>query len=63
MAVSVLCPKLTCRSVLRVPDNVRGQRIRCGECGTAFIVPQLEKVDPKPPPEKSSQEKSGRKPR
>jgi len=39
MAVTVLCPKLTCRAVLRVPEQVRGKRIRCGECGTAFTVP------------------------
>lgn len=39
MPVTVLCPKLTCRAVLRVPDQVRGKRIRCGECGTAFMVP------------------------
>lgn len=39
MPVTLLCPRLSCRAILRVPDNVRGKRVRCGECGTAFLVP------------------------
>lgn len=60
MAVTLLCPKLTCRAVLRVPDEVRGQRIRCGECGTAFMVPQVEKPKPKPPVENQDKAKTGK---
>ncbi len=48
MPVTILCPKLTCRAVLRVPDSVRGKRIRCGECGTAFLVPDQQSAKPKP---------------
>jgi len=40
MTVTILCPKLTCRAVLQVPDNVRGKRVRCGKCETTFLVPQ-----------------------
>jgi len=40
MSVNIMCPNLACRSLLRVPDNVRGKRIRCGECGTVFTVPE-----------------------
>ena len=58
MAVTILCPKLTCRAVLRVPDDVRGQRIRCGECGTAFVVPNVEKQRPRPPAEDKDKDKS-----
>jgi hypothetical protein len=39
MAITLLCPKLTCRAMLRVPESVRGKRVRCPECGTALIVP------------------------
>ncbi len=43
MAVTLLCPRLSCRAILRVPDTVRGQRVRCSECGMAFVVPQSAK--------------------
>jgi LSD1 subclass zinc finger protein len=39
-SITVLCPKLDCRAVLRVPDTSRGQRVRCSSCETAFLVPQ-----------------------
>ncbi len=39
MAVTIQCPNLTCRSILQIPDKVRGKRIRCGKCGSCFIVP------------------------
>ncbi len=39
MAVTVICPNLRCRSVLQVPEQVRGQKVRCGKCGKNFIVP------------------------
>lgn len=58
MAVTILCPKLTCRAVLRVPDEVRGQRIRCGECGTAFVVPEVEKPKPRPPDDNKDKSKA-----
>ncbi len=37
--VTVMCPNLSCRSLLRVPEKVRGRKVRCGECGTVFTVP------------------------
>jgi len=39
MAVTLFCPSLKCRSILQVPDGVRGKKVRCGNCGTTFIVP------------------------
>jgi predicted Zn finger-like uncharacterized protein len=48
MSVNVMCPNLACRSLLRVPDNVRGKRIRCGECGTVFTVPEQPRHSPAP---------------
>lgn len=39
MALTIICPNLRCRTVLQVPENVRGQKVRCGKCGKNFIVP------------------------
>lgn len=39
MAVTLFCPNLKCRSILQVPDNTRGKKVRCGQCGTTFFVP------------------------
>ena len=39
MSVTVLCPNLSCKAILHVPDNMRGQMIRCGQCGTYLTVP------------------------
>lgn len=39
MPITLLCPRLTCRAVLKVPDHVRGKRVRCGECGITLVVP------------------------
>ncbi len=49
MAICLLCPRLTCRTVLSVPDEVRGKRIRCGECGITFLVPDAAKPAPTKP--------------
>jgi len=40
MSITIICPKLTCRAILRVPENVRGKRVRCSECGLAFLIPE-----------------------
>jgi LSD1 subclass zinc finger protein len=42
MAVTILCPKLSCRAILSVPDSARGQRVRCSSCGMAFLVPETK---------------------
>ena len=47
MPVTVLCPKLRCRAILQVPDSVRGKRVRCGECGASFLVPEVSKPEDK----------------
>ena len=46
MGLTIICPNLRCRSVLQVPDEVRGQKVRCGKCGKNFIVPPV--APPKP---------------
>lgn len=37
--VIVICPNLRCRKVLQVPEVARGRQVRCGHCGTNFMVP------------------------
>lgn len=40
MSVTMICPNLKCRAILQVPDKARGKKVRCGQCRTAFMVPQ-----------------------
>jgi len=57
MPVTLLCPRLSCRAILRVPDSVRGERVRCSECGLAFVVPKHAKSPaqrPKPTEQKAA---------
>ncbi len=44
MAITLFCPNLKCRSILQVPDNTRGKKVKCGQCGTAFFVPTKKAV-------------------
>lgn len=39
MAVQMLCPNLSCRKVLSVPDEVRGKTVKCIHCQAVFKVP------------------------
>ncbi len=40
--VIIICPNLRCRALLQVPESVRGKKVRCGHCGTHFIIPSKE---------------------
>ena len=37
--VRIMCPSLTCRTVLAVPESARGKTVRCKSCGAAVLVP------------------------
>lgn len=50
MPVTIICPNLRCRSLLRVPDAVRGKKVRCGKCGKDFLVPAAGAPKPGKPP-------------
>lgn len=39
-SVKIMCPKLTCRKILAVPELARGKTVRCKSCGTCIRVPQ-----------------------
>ena len=38
-SVKIMCPKLTCRKILAVPEVARGKTVRCKSCGTCIRVP------------------------
>lgn len=44
--ILMMCPKLTCRKVLNVPETARGKSIRCRNCGTVCQVPSGSKAEP-----------------
>jgi len=38
-SIRMMCPNLTCRKVLAVPNTARGKTVRCRNCGTNIRVP------------------------
>ncbi len=50
MPVVMYCPNLQCRAIVQVPEKARGQKVRCGQCGTAFLVPPKPGKPPAPKP-------------
>lgn len=49
--VRIMCPNLTCRRVLAVPESARGKTVRCKNCGTAVAIPAA-KTSPTNPAKK-----------
>lgn len=49
-ALRIMCPKLTCRRVLAVPQKARGKTVRCRYCSTNIRIP-MEPSPKKPQPE------------
>lgn len=39
MPVTIMCPNLSCKKVLAVPNAARGSKVRCAYCGTVLAVP------------------------
>jgi hypothetical protein len=39
--VRLICPNLSCRSILAVPISARGKMVRCRACGMRVTVPKL----------------------
>lgn len=42
----MMCPNLTCRKVLCVPEGARGKTVRCKACGTNIRVPESNSSGP-----------------
>ena len=51
--VRIMCPNLTCRKVLSIPEMARGKTVRCKACGTNIRVPS-SKPEPSKPKSDSS---------
>lgn len=45
--VRIMCPNLTCRKVLSIPQVARGKTVRCKACGTNIKIPTAKQA-PKP---------------
>lgn len=39
-SIRIMCPKLTCRKILAVPESARGRTVRCKACSTCIRVPE-----------------------
>ncbi|GAB5495542.1 MAG: hypothetical protein Phyf2KO_06220 [Phycisphaerales bacterium] len=54
--IRIMCPNLSCRKLLAVPESARSKTVRCKACQTAIRVPeaQSQQVASEPPAEKSS---------
>jgi hypothetical protein len=46
--IRVMCPNLTCRKILAVPEAARGKTVRCRGCGTNIKVPGGASAAPAP---------------
>jgi hypothetical protein len=41
------CPNPKCRTLLSIPDKMRGHYARCANCGQSFFVPLLLRISNK----------------
>ncbi len=55
--VRIMCPNLTCRKVLSIPEIARGRTVRCKSCGTTIRIPN-SKPTPSNNAEQSKSDKS-----
>jgi len=51
--VRIMCPNLSCRKLLAVPESARSKTVRCKACHTAIRVPEAQV----PQPQKSDEQK------
>ncbi|MEX0876679.1 MAG: hypothetical protein WD114_04385 [Phycisphaerales bacterium] len=47
----IMCPNLTCRKVLSIPEMARGKTVRCKSCGTNIRIPLSKSPKPAPGPQ------------
>jgi len=51
----IMCPNLTCRKVLSIPETARGKTVRCKSCGTSIRIPSSKPTKPAGQPEQGAQ--------
>ncbi len=44
MAAQLMCPNITCRKILSIPESARGKVVRCSHCQTSLRVPDGKPV-------------------
>ncbi len=60
--IRLICPNLTCRTILSVPATARGKDVRCRACGAKVRIP-MPKAAPAPvADEKPDDADGGKKP-
>jgi len=52
--IKIMCPNLTCRKVLAVPNAARGRVVRCRHCGTTIRIPAPKSAAPPSPSENAA---------
>ena len=55
--VRLICPNLSCRSILAVPISARGKMVRCRSCGMRVTVPKGGVDKPQPTSEAGPESK------
>ena len=45
----IMCPNLSCRKVLAVPQSARGKTVRCRGCSTSIRIPAAPQAKSPPP--------------
>jgi len=46
MSAQVMCPNLSCRKVLSVPEEARGKVVKCQHCQSLLKVPENRSATP-----------------
>lgn len=44
--IRIMCPNLSCRKILAVPNSARGKNVRCKACGTCIRIPEKPQTSP-----------------
>ena len=60
--VRIMCPNLSCRRILAVPNTARGKTVRCRNCATNIRVPATPSSQPPEEPEAAKAEPAPTKP-
>jgi hypothetical protein len=54
----IMCPNLSCRKVLAVPQAARGKTVRCKGCTMSIRIPSAPPVQPAKPAEAADEKKN-----
>ena len=43
MTCQIICPNLSCRKILKAPDEARGKVVKCKHCSAMLRVPEAKR--------------------